>query len=155
MTAKTLSTVVLPATCNAMIDLQSYRGQAVVVFFYPKDNTPGCTSEACDFKSHFDFFRQHNIVVLGVSKDSMVSHEKFKTKLALPFDSVSDVDGVWCEHFGAWGEKKLYGKQYMGIIRTTVVIDACGNLIQSWHHVRVKDHVRTVIDYLTSKAALL
>lgn len=147
-TITSLPTSTLPATSNQQINLQSYQGKNIVLYFYPKDNTPGCTTEAQDFKALSKKFDAKNTVIFGISKDSIASHEKFKAKLELPFELVSDEDGQWCEHFGAWGEKNMYGKKYMGIIRSTFIIDTEGNVKQQWYKVRVKEHANKVLEAL-------
>jgi peroxiredoxin Q/BCP len=125
----------------------------VVLYFYPKDDTEGCTKEACDFRDHWRAFQQAGAVILGVSPDSMESHRKFKAKYDLPFALLSDVDHAVALAYGAWGPKKMYGRDYEGILRTTVVIDAEGRIAQVFPKVKVKDHADEVLAVLKGIAA--
>ena len=135
----------LPRDGGQDITLSAQRPQAVVLYFYPKDDTKGCTLEAIDFTASKDEFDQCNTVVIGVSKDSVESHEKFCNKHNLSVPLVSDVDGAVCEAYGVWVEKNNYGKKYMGIERTTFLIDGEGKIAKIWNKVRVKDHVADVL----------
>ena len=110
------------------VSLSEFRGKRVVLYFYPKDNTPGCTRQACAFASSYSEFEKRGIVVIGISKDSSASHQKFADKYSLPFILLSDPDLVAIKAYGVWQEKKLYGKVSMGVVRTTFVIDANGNI---------------------------
>lgn len=133
------------ATRNKDIELKSLRGQNVVIFFYPKDNTPGCTMEGQDFRDLHARFRRQKTVILGVSRDSLASHEKFREKHKFPFDLISDPDEDLCRHFDVIHEKSLYGKKFMGIVRSTFLIDASGKLRTEWRKVRVKGHAEEVL----------
>lgn len=128
----------LEADGGREVSLSHYRGKKVVLYFYPKDNTPGCTTEACNFRDGYSQIIAAGAVVLGVSPDSVKSHAKFKLKLDLPFALLSDPDHKVAEMYGAWGEKKMYGRAYMGIIRSTFIIDEAGQIIKVFPKVRVK-----------------
>lgn len=128
------------------VSLSDYKGSKVVLYFYPKDNTPGCTTEACDFRDRMKDFSDKNVVILGVSKDSAKSHTNFTTKYNLPFELLSDTDGEVCEAYGIWQLKKNYGKEYMGIVRSTYVIDEAGLVEQVYKVTRVKGHVDKVLE---------
>ena len=127
------------------ISTASLRGRNLILYFYPKDNTSGCTAEACDFRDAAADFRTVNATVIGVSKDSVRKHDNFKAKNNLPFILLSDEDGTLCELFGVWQEKKLYGRTYMGIERSTFLIDEEGVVCEAWRKVRVKGHVAAVL----------
>lgn len=122
------------------IRLSQFAGKTVVLYFYPKDMTPGCTVEACDFRDSYARFTERNAVILGVSKDSVTDHQKFKEKYALPFPLLADVDGKVCEAFGVWQEKALYGRTYMGIARTTFVIGPDRRIVSVFEKVKVEGH---------------
>ena len=130
------------------ISLAQYLGKKVVLYFYPKDLTSGCTTEAVDFTQLQSQFMDSNTVVLGVSKDSISSHLKFCQKKELTIDLLSDEEGEVCEAYGVWQEKKNYGKTYMGIVRSTFLIDENGIIEAIWSPVRVKDHAQTVLNAL-------
>lgn len=134
------------ATGDQTIRLKDLRGKKVVVYFYPKDSTPGCTTEGQDFRDLHSRFKRTNAVVLGVSRDSVASHEKFKAKHAFPFDLLSDPDERLCKQFDVIKEKTLYGRKFLGIERSTFVIDDAGKLQAEWRKVKVKGHVREVLD---------
>ena len=125
--------------------LSGLKGSMVVLYFYPKDNTPGCTTEACDFRDNMARITSAGATVLGVSGDSMISHQKFREKFDLPFPLLVDEDHAVMEAYGAWGEKKLYGKIFQGLIRSTFLIDRAGNIANAWYNVRAKGHVDTVL----------
>lgn len=127
------------------VSLSALRGQKVVLYFYPKDNTPGCTTEALDFSARADEFAAANTLVFGISRDSVKSHENFCAKQALKVALLSDTEGKVCEGYGTWVEKKNYGKTYMGIERSSFLIDAEGRIAQIWRKVRVKDHAAEVL----------
>lgn len=135
----------LPANGGQTISLKGLKGKNVVLYFYPKDDTPGCTIEAKDFRDHLKEFETLNTVILGASKDSVESHDKFKTKYCLPFALLSDT-GSLCEDYGVWGEKSMYGKTYMGIARTTFLIDKDGVIRNVWAKVKVDGHVKEVLE---------
>jgi peroxiredoxin Q/BCP len=126
------------------VSLEAFRGKTVVLYFYPKDDTPGCTQESCDFRDSFGRLSAKGIVVLGASKDSVGSHQKFKTKYQLPFTLLSDESGTLCESYGVWKEKSMYGRKYMGIERSTFVIDSEGRIAKVYPKVSVTGHVDQV-----------
>ena len=140
----------LPADGGGEITLSDYRGQQVVLYFYPKDDTPGCTTEACNFRDDYSDILAAGAVVLGVSPDSVKSHDKFKDKFELPFPLLSDPDHKVAELYGAWGEKKMFGKTYMGILRSTFVIDREGKIVKVFPRVRPKNHSQEVLAVLTA-----
>jgi peroxiredoxin Q/BCP len=128
------------------IRLRDLRGQFVIVYFYPKDNTPGCTKEAQDFRDLAAAFKKAKAVVLGVSRDSLASHEKFKSKQALAFALVSDPDEVWCKAFDVIHEKTLYGRKFIGVVRSTFLIAPDGRLLREWRNVKVPGHADVVLE---------
>ncbi|MGB5164918.1 MAG: peroxiredoxin [Woeseiaceae bacterium] len=134
------------ATGDKTIRLKDLRGQNVVIYFYPKDATPGCTTEGRDFSALHAKFRRQKTVILGVSRDSIASHEKFKEKQGFPFDLLSDPDEALCKAFDVIKEKKLYGRTFMGIERSTFLIDKDGKLQQEWRKVKVKKHAEDVLE---------
>lgn len=127
------------------VKLADLRGKRVVLYFYPKDDTPGCTKEACSLRDSFDVFEQKGIKVLGVSNDSEKSHQKFITKYSLPFDLLADTDKTLVETYGVWGEKSMYGKKYMGINRMTFLIDEDGKIVKIFNKVKVAEHADEVL----------
>jgi peroxiredoxin Q/BCP len=147
--APTLNRVVKDFKCAATgdqtIQLKTLRGKKVVLYFYPKDATPGCTTEGQDFRDLHGKFKRQNTVILGVSRDSLASHEKFKAKQSFPFDLLSDPDETLCKQFDVIREKMLYGRKYMGIERSTFLIDADGKLRQEWRKLKVKGHADEVL----------
>jgi len=134
------------ATGDKTIRLKDLRGKKVVLYFYPKDSTPGCTTESQNFRDLHAKLKRQNAVVLGASRDSLASHEKFKTKHKFPFDLLSDPDEKLCRQFDVIREKTLYGRKFMGIERSTFLIDEDGKLRQEWRKVRVKGHAEEVLD---------
>jgi peroxiredoxin Q/BCP len=134
------------ATRNKTIELKDLRGQHVVIYFYPKDSTPGCTLEGQDFRDLHAEFRRQNAVVLGVSRDSLASHEKFRDKQSFPFDLISDPDETLCPQFDVIQEKTLYGRKFMGVVRSTFLIDSTGKLRNEWRGVKVKGHAAEVLE---------
>jgi peroxiredoxin Q/BCP len=134
------------ATGNKTVHLKSLRGTKVILYFYPKDSTPGCTLEGQDFRELHAKFKRQNAVVLGVSRDSLASHEKFKAKFDFPFDLLSDPDEKLCHQFDVIKEKSLYGRKFMGIERSTFFIDEAGKLRAEWRKVKVKDHALAVLE---------
>jgi peroxiredoxin Q/BCP len=134
----------LPATGEQTIRSKDLRGKNVVLYFYPRDDTPGCTLEGKDFRRYNNKFLQLDTVVLGVSRDTVASHEKFKAKFGFPFDLLADTDEKLCKTFDVIKEKNMYGKKVMGIVRSTFLIDADGVLRQEWRKVKVDGHVREV-----------
>jgi len=135
-----------PATGDQTIHLKSLRGKKVVIYFYPKDSTPGCTTEGQDFRDLHAKFKRQNAVILGVSRDSIASHEKFKAKQKFPFELLSDADELLCRKFDVIKEKTLYGRKFMGIERSTFLIDDRGKLRQEWRKVKVKGHAAEVLE---------
>jgi len=135
----------LPATGEKKIKLTELKGKNVVIYFYPKDNTPGCTKETESFRDHSKSFSKLNTVILGVSRDSLKSHEKFKTKLDFSFDLLSDEEELLCQQFDVIKEKNMYGKKVMGIERSTFLIDDKGVLRKEWRKVKVDGHVEEVL----------
>jgi len=136
----------LPTDGGGKIRLADLQGQNVVLYFYPKDMTPGCTTEAIDFSGHAAAFKKTNTLVIGVSKDSVERHDKFKAKHDLTITLASDESGAMLEKYGVWQEKKLYGKVFMGIVRSTILIDAEGKIARIWPKVRVKGHADEVLE---------
>ena len=136
----------MPTDGGGSIALKDLKGQKVVLYFYPKDDTPGCTKEACGFRDALPDFSKIDAVVVGVSKDSVAKHDKFKAKYELPFTLASDEDGTVCEAYGTWIEKSMYGRKYMGIDRATFLIDENGVLRGEWRKVKVKGHVEEVLE---------
>jgi len=139
----------LPDDGGSNVALSDLRGRPVVLYFYPKDDTEGCTKEACDFRDHWREFQQAGAVILGVSPDSVESHRKFKAKYNLPFALLSDTNHAVALAYGAWGRKKMYGREYEGILRTTVVIDRDGRIARVFPKVKVKDHADEVLVVLS------
>jgi peroxiredoxin Q/BCP len=127
------------------LKLSDLRGRTVVLYFYPKDDTSGCTAEACGFRDALPDLSKIKATVIGVSRDSIASHDKFKAKHELPFTLVSDADGKICEKYGTWIEKSMYGRKYMGIDRATFLIDKTGTVRRVWRKVKVPGHVEDVL----------
>ena len=136
----------LPRDGGGEVSLSALRGQKVVLYFYPKDDTPGCTTEALDFTAQAQEFDAAGAVVIGISKDSVAKHDKFVKKHALGIMLASDEHGTTCEDYGVWVEKSMYGKTYMGIERTTVLIDGAGQVARVWNKVSVKGHADEVLE---------
>ena len=134
------------ATGDQKIRLKDLRGKNVVIYFYPKDSTPGCTTEGRDFSALQAPFQRANTVILGVSRDSLASHEKFKAKQGFKFDLLSDPDEKLCKKFDVIQEKTLYGRKFMGVVRSTFLIDADGKLRREWRNVKVKGHADEVLE---------
>ena len=128
------------------VNLKDLRGQKVVLYFYPKDDTPGCTKEACSFRDAFSQFKKKGIAVLGVSPDSEAKHQKFVTKYNLPFPLLADTDRSIAEAYGVWGEKKFMGRTYMGVHRTTFLIDEKGKIKKIFEKVKPEDHANEVLE---------
>ncbi len=135
----------IPATSNLVFNPGACQGRKIVMYFYPKDATPGCTVEAMDFRDHIDAFTQANTVIVGISRDSLKSHENFKRKIELPFELLSDEDEIACQLFGVIKMKNMYGKQVRGIERSTFLIDAQGILRHEWRGLKVPGHVQDVL----------
>lgn len=146
-TAKRLApTFTLPASNGKKVSLKDFKGKKLVIYFYPQDNTPTCTQQSCDFRDYNDKFAQLGVEVIGISPDELKAHDKFIAKYELPFLLLSDPDHQVAEKFGVWALKKLYGREYMGIIRSTFLIDEKGYIVKEWSKVRVKNHVQSVLD---------
>lgn len=143
----------LPATSERTITQDDLTGSYTILYFYPKDSTPGCTTEGNDFNDSLEVFNQLNCQVLGVSMDSMKRHEIFKAKQGFKFDLISDEDAVLCNLFGTYQLKKTFGKEYMGIVRSTFLIDPHGKIVSEWRNVKVKDHVETLLTLLKALKA--
>lgn len=142
---KKIANFKLPATGDKSISLSDLKGSKVVIYFYPKDSTPGCTTEGLDFQANLSKFKRANTIILGVSRDSVASHEKFRDKQGFKFDLISDPDETLCKMFDVIHEKNMYGKKVMGIVRSTFLIDEKGVLRQEWRKVKVADHVEEVL----------
>lgn len=136
----------LPRDGGAPVSLSDFAGQTVVLYFYPKDDTPGCTKQAQGFTDMADDFAKAGAVVLGVSKDSIAKHDKFRDKYGLSFALLSDENDAVCEAYGVWVEKSMYGKTYMGIERSTFLIDGNGQILREWRKVKVPGHVEQVLE---------
>ena len=134
------------ATGDQKIRLKDLRGKNVVIYFYPKDSTPGCTTEGRDFSALHGKFKRANTVIFGVSRDSIASHEKFKEKQGFSFDLLSDPDEKVCKKFDVIQEKTLYGRKFMGVVRSTFLIDSVGKLRREWRNVKVKGHAEEVLE---------
>ena len=135
----------LPSTGDKQFKLSDHRGKAIVIYFYPKDNTPGCTLEGQQFRDNIATFNDHNTIIIGISRDTIRKHENFKTKHEFPFDLLADEQEVACSIFGVVQLKKNYGREYMGIVRSTFLIDENGILRNEWRKVKVKDHIAEVL----------
>ncbi|QQR55286.1 thioredoxin-dependent thiol peroxidase [Candidatus Peregrinibacteria bacterium] len=138
----------LPSSEGKEMSLHDFAGKKIVLYFYPKDDTPGCTVEACDFRDTQADFSKLNAVIVGVSKDSLNSHEKFIGKYKLPFVLLSDEDLKLMEAFGVWKEKTMYGKTALGVMRSTFLIDENGVLVKAWRNVKAAGHVQKVLQEL-------
>lgn len=146
----------LPRDGDGEISLSDYIGEKVVLYFYPKDDTPGCTKESCSFNENLSALNKIGVQVIGLSKCSVKKHDKFKAKYDLNFPLASDENKTTCEDYGTWVEKSMYGRKYMGIDRATFLIDEKGKIVQIWRKVKVKEHVEAVMEEIkssTSKAA--
>lgn len=135
----------LPTDNGEVISSSDFKGKKVIVYFYPKDATPGCTQEACSFRDNNLKFKEKNTIIIGISKDSIKSHENFKEKQRLNFSLASDETGKICEKYGVWVEKSMYGRKYFGIERSTFLIDEQGKIAQIWRNVKVPGHVEAVL----------
>ena len=144
----TAPSVILPNESGKIIDLKSFRPNPIVLFFYPRDNTSSCTREAKDFTENLEIFDGAKVSVFGISKDSIESHDKFIKKQNLTISLLSDENGTVCEDFGVWKEKSMYGKIYMGIERSTFIIDGKGLVIKEWRKVKVPGHVNEVLQVI-------
>lgn len=138
----------LPASNGEMVSPSDFKGKYIVLYFYPKDNTPGCTTEACSFRDYHGEFKDLDAVILGISPDPMKSHDKFIEKHQLPFLLLSDEEHEVAEKYGAWVMKKNFGREYMGIERSTFIIDKDGNLLKIYRKVKVKGHVEAALEFI-------
>jgi peroxiredoxin Q/BCP len=147
-TGSTVPDFEAPSTGNKTVKLEDYRGKYVILYFYPKDNTPGCTQEGQDFRDNIEKYEALNAVILGVSRDTVRSHEGFKCKQEFPFDLLSDQDEKLCRLFDVIKTKNMYGKQVQGIERSTFLVDPEGRLVREWRKVKVKTHCEEVLQAL-------
>ena len=135
----------LPDQDGTKVALKDFAGQPVVVYFYPADDTPGCTKEACQFNDNLRAFSRAGVAVVGISPDDATKHTRFRAKYGLKFPLLSDADHKVMERYGAWGEKTLYGKKTVGVIRSTFLVGADGKIARAWHHVRADGHAAKVL----------
>jgi thioredoxin-dependent peroxiredoxin len=138
----------IPSSNNEEFELKNNKNNFLIIYFYPRDNTPGCTNEAKDFSKLYKEFKKLNCEIFGISKDSIESHKKFISKFKIPFQLLSDEKIVALKKYRAWGEKSMYGKKFMGIKRTTVLISPKGKIIKIWNNVKVKEHAKEVLSCL-------
>ncbi|SFC95876.1 peroxiredoxin [Massilia yuzhufengensis] len=150
-TAASVENFSAPMTGGLTFELAGRPAKYTVLYFYPKDNTPGCTTESIAFREAFPEFQALNTEIYGISRDSLRSHEGFKGKLGLPFELISDPEEAVCSQFGVMKMKNMYGKQVRGIERSTFIIDAQGRLVKEWRGVKVNDHVTEVLEFLKSQ----
>jgi peroxiredoxin Q/BCP len=141
----------LPTDGNGSVTLSALKGKKVVLYFYPKDDTSGCTAEACAFRDIFPRFKKMDATVIGISRDNIASHDKFKKKYELPFMLAADTEGKVTEKYGVWVQKSMYGRKYMGIERATFLIDEKGTIEQIWHKVKVPGHADEVLKAVSGK----
>ena len=141
----------LEGTNNTTFSINNYVGKNLVIYFYPKDSTPGCTNESIDFKDNYDIFQKLNAEIFGISRDSLKSHEKFKAKYSFPFELLSDADEIACNLFDVIKMKNMYGKKVRGIERSTFLISTEGKLINEWRGVKVNGHVQELIEFLQNQ----
>jgi peroxiredoxin Q/BCP len=139
----------LPSQEGNMVKLSDFRGKNIVLYFYPKDMTPGCTTEACDFRDHYQYFQDVNAVIIGVSPDPVKRHQTFSEKYGLPFILLADEEQKAANAYGVWKLKKNFGKEYMGIERSTFIINEEGYIVKEWRKVKVKGHVEEALQYLS------
>ncbi|MEM6811042.1 MAG: thioredoxin-dependent thiol peroxidase [Pseudomonadota bacterium] len=142
----------LPTDGEGQVSLKDYKGEKLVIYFYPKDDTPGCTKESCSFNDHLKQFEKIGANIIGISKCSVKKHDKFKEKYGLNFPLASDEESDVCEKFGVWVEKSMYGKKYMGIERSTFIIDEKGKIEHMWRKVKVPGHVEEVLSALSENS---
>ena len=145
---KRVENFTLPATGDQNLSLSDFSGRSLIIYFYPKDNTPGCTREGQDFRNLYSQFMTANADIIGVSRDSVKVHGNFRAKHDFPFHLLADTDEALCKQFDVIHEKNLYGRKYMGIVRSTFLLDSDGILRQEWRKVRVPDHAQAVLDTL-------
>ena len=140
----------MPDELGQVHTLAEFRGKPVVLYFYPKDDTPGCTTEACNFRDDYHVYAEHGVAILGVSPDSVTSHTKFKEKFHLPFPLLADEGHRVCDLYGVWGPKKMAGREYEGVFRTTFLIDPQGTIIKVWEGVKPDGHSKEVLEAIAS-----
>jgi len=138
----------IPSSNNKEFELKKNKNKFLIIYFYPRDNTPGCTNEAKDFSKLYKEFKKLNCEIVGIYKDSVESHKKFISKYKIPFQLLSDEKIITLKKYGVWGEKSMYGKKFMGIKRTTALINPKGKIIKIWNNVKVKDHAKEVLSCL-------
>jgi peroxiredoxin Q/BCP len=131
-----------------LLTLDSFKGKSLILYFYPKDNTPGCTAEACDLRDNYNMWLEKGYAVIGISPDSQQSHQKFISKYELPFPLIADPEKEIIKSYGAWGPKKNYGKEYEGLLRTTFVVDQQGTIVQIFNKVNTKEHTQQILKTL-------
>lgn len=148
LTGQSAPDIALPASNGESVQLSDFRGKNVVLYFYPKDMTPGCTTEACDFRDRYQDFSGLNTVIIGVSPDPISRHEKFIEKHQLPFLLLADEENELAKAFDVWKLKKNFGKEYMGIERSTFILNADGKVVKEWRKVKVKEHTNEVFDFI-------
>ena len=148
MINKTITNFELAATSGLTFKLSDYLGKTLVIYFYPKDNTPGCTTQGMQFRDSYADFLASNTEIFGISRDSLKSHENFKAKFSFPFELLADTEELACGIFGVMKMKNMYGKQVRGVERSTFVIDKNGVLVQEWRAVKVDGHVQAVLDFV-------
>jgi thioredoxin-dependent peroxiredoxin len=148
MSSTEVTDFTLPATDGVNFQLHATRGKPLVIFFYPKDNTPGCTTESQQFRDLYADFKKAGCEVVGISRDSMKSHENFKGKFSLPYALLSDTDEKVCEQFGVMKLKNMYGKQVRGIERSTFVLDSSGRICREWRGLKADGHAQEVLDFV-------
>ena len=141
----------LEGTSNTSFSISKYVGKNLIIYFYPKDSTPGCTNESIDFKDNYDVFQKLNTEIFGISRDSLKSHEKFKAKYSFPFELLSDADEIACDLFDVIKMKNMYGKKVRGIERSTFLINTEGKLINEWRGVKVNGHIQELIKFLQNQ----
>ena len=135
-------------TSNKILSNNDFEGQNLVIYFYPKDSTPGCTTEGQEFRDQYKLFKKYNTEIIGVSRDSIKSHENFKLKQSFPFELLSDPDEKVCKAFDVMKLKSMYGREYIGVDRSTFLINAKGKVVKEWRSVKVKGHVDEVLDFI-------
>lgn len=148
MTNQTIQDFTLPSTSGKTFTLSEQRGKNLVIYFYPKDSTPGCTTQGQQFRDHYQDFQKANTEIVGISRDSLKSHENFKAKFEFPFELLSDSEELACNLFNVIKMKKMYGKEVRGIERSTFVINAKGELVREWRGVKVDGHIPEVLDFV-------
>ena len=141
----------LEGTNNTTFSISNFVGKNLIIYFYPKDSTPGCTNESIDFKDNYDIFQKLNTEIFGISRDSLKSHEKFKAKYSFPFELLSDADEIACDLFDVIKMKNMYGKKVRGIERSTFLINTEGKLINEWRGVKVNGHIQELIKFLQNQ----